>query len=106
MDGSETSVWLTLMYLLATAAGLLAFVFVASVVAELIVEYRDGLRGRFLNSRRQGAAIDLVYLPIWLLLEAACLAGHILAVILVALIAWQAATGIRDWWHGGGPSQR
>jgi len=90
-----------LMIMAATVAVIFGSVFLIVKVDQWSRSGRDALRERYGSHRWQPAAIDLLGVPLWLVLEIFCLALAILVTIVMMVTAYQAAKGVRDWWHAG-----
>lgn len=67
---------------------------------------RDELRQRYGSDRWKPAGIDLLGVPLWLALEVFCLAFALVITLVMVVTAYQAARGVRDWWHAGARRDR
>lgn len=95
-----------LMIVAATVAVIFGSVFLLVKIDQWSRSARDDLRERYGSGRWQPAAIDLLGVPLWLMLELFCLALAIVVVLVMLVTAYQAAKGVRDWWHAGGQRGR
>ena len=76
-------------------------IFIIKLICDWIASLRDELRGRYTSDRWKAAGIDWVMMPLWIVLEIVCFIGLIIAAIFTIVLAYQAATAARDWWHAG-----
>jgi hypothetical protein len=84
--------------------------FAAGALISMIVAWvealRNELRDRFLGGRWDPDLIDLLVIPAWIALEIVCLAFILAFGLIAALLAYQAAKDVRDWWHAGDKGRR
>jgi hypothetical protein len=70
-------------------------------IAEWVTLARDELRDRYGSRHWKPALIDMLALPLWIALELLCFIAGIAFALLMVFVAYQAAKGVRDWWHAG-----
>ncbi len=70
-------------------------------IAECVTSARDELRDRYTSERWKPVPIDIMAVPLWVALEILCFIAGIAFALLAALLAYQVAKGVRDWWHAG-----
>lgn len=85
---------------------LFAMGYVFLVAIRFIDEGREELRDRYTDRSWKPVAIDLVFLPVWLVSEVVCIVVKLLLALVIVFAAWQTATAVRDWWHAGSKSNR
>lgn len=95
-----------LMIVVATVAVIFGSVFLLVKIDQWSRSARDAFRDRYGDKRWKPAGIDLLGVPLWLVLEIFCLAFAIVVTVVTMFTAYQAAKGVRDWWHAGGRQDR
>lgn len=90
-----------LMIAATTAATLLLSAVLVSRLVGWLQAWREALRARYGHPRWRPAGLDLLGLPLWWLIELLCLALALVFTLVGLFVAYQAARGLRDWWHAG-----
>ncbi len=101
MSSSSPFPWHGLLIVLATVVILFGFTALTLWIVQAMTSARDELRDRYTSRRWRPAAIDLLMVPLWLVLEIACFTIAMAFTLLAVIVAYQAAKGVRDWWHAG-----
>lgn len=97
-----TGIEIALTTIVAAIAGAMLIAWIVAVVEGWL----DAFRSRYTGSHTRWKVIDLLGVPTWIALEIAWLALGLVVVLLNALLAYQAAKTVRDWWHAGEQHKR
>lgn len=68
-------------------------------IVEWVTSARDELRDRYASARWKPIPIDIMAVPLWIVLEIICFIAGVAFALLMVFVAYQAAKGVRDWWH-------
>lgn len=90
-----------LMIVLVTVVSVFALTALTLAIVAWVTSARDELRDRYVSRRWKPVAIDLMMVPLWLALELVCFVTALAFALLAVVVAYQAAKGVRDWWHAG-----
>lgn len=88
--------------ILATWTALFVGWYIVVTVCRFMVNLRTELRDRYADAQWKPGAWDMLFLPLWMVVELFCLAGAIVTGIMLMVLAYQGAKATRDWWHAGG----
>lgn len=93
--------WHGVVIVIVTVLSIYMLIALALKIAEWVTSARDELRERYGDTRWKPVLIDILVVPLWIALELLCFVGGIALALLMVLLAYQVARGVRDWWHAG-----
>lgn len=101
MPNSTQVPWHGVAIIVVTVLCLFLLIVLTLKIAEWVASARDELRDRYVASRWKPAPIDIMAMPLWIALELLCFIAGVAFALLMVFVAYQAAKGVRDWWHVG-----
>jgi hypothetical protein len=101
MPTSTQFPWHGLAIVVGTVLSLYLLIALALKIAEWVSAARDELRDRYGSTRWKPVPIDIIAVPLWIALELLCFVAGFAFALLMVFVAYQAAKGVRDWWHAG-----